>query len=227
MVRKTLLGCGIGSSLLYVAMNVAAAMRYPGYSSFSQTVSELSAIGAPTRPLWVALALAYDLLLIAFGAGVWFCSGRTRSLRVIGSILVASGVFGFAWPPMHQRTVLAAGGGTLTDTLHLVWAGVTVLGMFVFIGCGAAALGRRFRLYSIATIVVLLVFGLLTALDGPRVSANLPTPWIGVWERINIFGEMLWIVVLAIILLRAPQPGGRTEVATGDATMAAASRKGP
>jgi hypothetical protein len=34
--------------------------------------------------------------------------------------------------------------------------------------------------------------------------ANEPTPWMGVWERINIFAYLLWALVLAIGLLRAP-----------------------
>jgi hypothetical protein len=34
------------------------------------------------------------------------------------------------------------------------------------------------------------------------VVANQPTPWAGVWERITIFGYLLWGVVLAIGLLR-------------------------
>jgi hypothetical protein len=55
MVRKLLLVCGILSSLLYVATVVLAAMRWEGYSSTSQTVSELIAIDAPTRPLVVPL----------------------------------------------------------------------------------------------------------------------------------------------------------------------------
>jgi hypothetical protein len=43
MLRKTLLACGVLSSLLYVAMNVFVPMQWPGYSSAAQTVSELSA----------------------------------------------------------------------------------------------------------------------------------------------------------------------------------------
>jgi hypothetical protein len=54
MIRKVLIVCGILSSLLYVAMNVFVPMLWEGYRSASQTVSELSAIGAPTRPLWSA-----------------------------------------------------------------------------------------------------------------------------------------------------------------------------
>jgi hypothetical protein len=52
MLRKTLLVCGILSSMLYVAMTVVVGMQWEGYSSTSQTISELSAIGAPTRPVW-------------------------------------------------------------------------------------------------------------------------------------------------------------------------------
>jgi len=40
-------------------------------------------------------------------------------------------------------------------------------------------------------------------LDQPRLAANLPTPWMGVWERINIGVFLLWVSVLAIALLRA------------------------
>ena len=55
---KMLLVCGILSSLLYVAMNVIVPMQWPGYSSASRVISELSAIGAPTRSLWVVLGIA-------------------------------------------------------------------------------------------------------------------------------------------------------------------------
>jgi hypothetical protein len=52
-VRKVLLVCGIVSSLLYVAMNIVGALQWDGYSLTSQSVSELFAIGVPSRPLWV------------------------------------------------------------------------------------------------------------------------------------------------------------------------------
>ncbi len=125
-------------------------------------------------------------------------------MRVVGNLFLAYGVFNiFPWPPMHQRDVLAAGGGTLSDTLHIAWSVVAVLFMMTAIGFGAAAYGRRFRLYSIATMVMLLALGGLTGLDAPRMQGNLPTPWIGVWERISIGVFLLWVVVLAVTLLRA------------------------
>jgi hypothetical protein len=202
MVRRTLVVCGILSSLLYVGMNIFVPMQWEGYSLASQTVSELSAIDAPTRTLWVPLGIVYTLLLVAFGVGVWESAHRNQLLHVLGGLLIASGIVGLGWPPMHQSAVLEAGGATLTDTLHLVWAAVTSLFFILEIASGAAALGKRFRIYSILTIVILVMFGALTGVDAPNVGKNLPTPYIGVWERINIGAFMVWVIVLAIGLLR-------------------------
>ena len=200
MVRKVLLICGILSSLLYVAMNVIVPMQWEGYSSASQTVSELSAIGAPARRLWLLLVIPCTLLVVAFGWGVWLSAGRNRPLRVVGGLMIAHGVIGIFWPPMHLRGAES----TLTDALHIVFAVVTVLLFMLEIGFGAAAFGKRFRLYSIGTMVVLLVFGVLAGLDGPRIAANLPTPWVGVWERTSIGAFLLWVLLLALTLLRTP-----------------------
>jgi hypothetical protein len=60
-------------------------------------------------------------LLIAFGWIVWTSAAPNRTLRVVGGLLMVHGVFGYVWPPMHQREVLAAGGGSLTDTAVLDW----------------------------------------------------------------------------------------------------------
>jgi hypothetical protein len=157
-------------------MNALVPMLFEGYSLASQTVSELSAIGAPTRPLWVWLGTVYSLLVVAFGVGVWRSAGRNRPLRVVGGLMVVDGVVSLYWPPMHLR----GAGFTLTDTMHIIWTIVTVLLMMLAIGFGAAAFGKRFCLYSIATMVILVVFGALTGMDGPRIAANLPTPWVGV-----------------------------------------------
>jgi hypothetical protein len=209
MLRKILLGCGIASSVLYLLMNVITPLRYPGYSAFSQTISELSAIDAPSRPLWMALGSAYGALLIAFGVGVWLAADGRRVLHVVGALLIGLGVTGYIWPflpggaSMHRREVLAAGGGTLTDTLHLISGGVGTLFCLLIIGFGAVAFGGWFRRYSIATIIVLLACGFWTGVEAPMVSANEPTPWLGVIERILFASFVLWFAVLAIVLLRA------------------------
>ncbi len=173
-------------------------LRWEAYSSASQTVSELSAIGAPTRALWVPLGFLYTVLIAAFGWGIWASARGNPRLRVVGGLMIACGVLGLFWPPMHLRGTEF----TLTDTLHIVWTMVSGLLTLLAMGFAAAAFGKRFRDYSIASMVLLVGFGALTSVDAPRVQANLPTPWIGVWERIDICVWMLWLLVLAVVLLR-------------------------
>jgi uncharacterized protein YndB with AHSA1/START domain len=203
--RRFLLTCGILAPVLYVAMTLLVGLLWEGYSVVSGVPSELAAIGAPTGVLWMWLGAVYAVLMVAFGWIVWTSAPPNRALRIVGALLIADTVVGQFWPPMHQRAVLAAGGATLTDTLHLVWAAITGVFFLLIVGFGAAALGKRFRVYSIATIVIGLACGAVTGTYASQVQADLPTPWVGVWERVSIATFMAWIAVLAMALLRAPR----------------------
>lgn len=204
-IRTILLVCGILAPLLYVAMNIVGAVQFGGYSSVSQTISELSAIGAPSRALWVRLGIAYDVLVVAFGLGVWLSARGRRALHVVGALLVVDGLIGFAWPPMHLR----GAGTSLTDGLHIAFTGVSVVLVLIALGVGANAFGKRFRIYSISSIAISLAFGALTSAYGPRIPKNLPTPWVGVWERISAGAFLLWIAVFATALLQPEEAAWR------------------
>lgn len=199
---KVLLLCGIFSSLWYVAINVVVPTFYEGYNMLTLTVSELSAIGAPTRILWVLLALFYVLLLSAFGWGVLKSASGNNKLRMAGGLIIAYCILNFYWPPMHQREVIGAGGGTLTDTLHITWAVITLLFNMLLMGFGASALGKWFRIYTLSTWVIFIVFGVLTFMESPGIEANQPTPHLGLWERINMGAFLLWTIVFAATLVR-------------------------
>jgi hypothetical protein len=201
-LRKFLLASGILSSVFYVVINMIVPAYDPDYSMVTQTVSELSAVGARTRHLWVVLASFYSPLVIAFGLGIWLSSARNRPLRICSLFMILFGLSGFFWPPMHQREVIATSGNSLTDVMHIVFAIVTVLLMMVMMGFGAAALDRHFRFFTLIIFLLFLVFGFLTGREGPRISANLSTPLVGVWERINIGLFDLWVIAFAIKLLR-------------------------
>jgi hypothetical protein len=89
MVRKILLGCGIVSSVWYVFTDVIGTVRYPGYSYADQWFSELTAQGAPTRPLMIALnEFPYNLLVAALAGA----SGN----RLVGHVLGTSRQLGWA-----------------------------------------------------------------------------------------------------------------------------------
>jgi hypothetical protein len=207
MVRKILLSCGIVSSVLYVVTDVLGTLRYEGYSYADQEFSELTAEGAPTRPLMVALnGIPYTLLVAAFAVGVWASAGPKRAARITGAMLLGYAAFGVAGGvlfPMRPREALAAGEGTLRNAMHIPATAVMSLFILLAMGFGATLLGERFRYYSYGTIAILLVFGALASLQAGQMAANEPTPWMGIEERINIYATMLWVAMLAIGLLRA------------------------
>lgn len=203
--RRRLLACGIAFPALWVGMDVVAALLYDGYSYRDQTVSELSAVDAPTRTFWMIGGAAYSALELAFAAGVWQAAGRSRALRAAAGLFAAHAILNAVMSPfssMHQRQVLAADGGTVSDTLHLAVVGIGGLMFFAQVGLAAAVLGKRFRAYSLATALAMAVFGFVTSLYAEQVSTNEPTPWLGIYERISSHSYMLWVVVLALVLRR-------------------------
>ncbi len=199
-IIKVLLACGVLSSLLYVGLDLYAASSWPEYSYRDHTVSELSAIGAPTRALWQAVSPAYGVLFLAFATGVFLAGRDRRALRITALLLYGLALVGASWAffPVHVRGVEPTG----SEIGHVVVAAIFIAVALTAVGFGAASLGRTFRIYSIATLVILLVAGAATFMYAPRVAANLPTPWMGALERVNVHGYMLWLLVLAVALLR-------------------------
>jgi hypothetical protein len=120
--RRAVLACGPLSSLLYVAANALGSSEWKGYSSASQTVTELPAIDAPSRPLMMLLLTARSTLVGPLGLGVWKSAGRKGGLRVTGALLVALAASDLPAPlfPMHRREALARGEGSRSDAVHQV-----------------------------------------------------------------------------------------------------------
>ncbi|PUZ23337.1 hypothetical protein DCC81_23415 [Chitinophaga parva] len=209
VLRRLLLTCGIAASLLYATIIAIVAAREPTYDLAGQTISELSAIGAPTRTLWIILCTPYTWLMLAFAMGVWYSGRQYRPLRMVGLLLGAYAVLGLLWPlaPMHQRDMLATTGGSFSDTAHIVLGAVTQIIFLLSLGLSAQAFGKGFRVYAIITLIFVIAFGLLTFIAAPGIARGTPTPLIGVWECINIGVFLLWVIVLALRTIRYNGPG--------------------
>jgi hypothetical protein len=96
-LQEILLWCGVLSSLWYAAINVFVPLTWPEYSVVDLTVSELSAIGAPTRALWVALAMPYTPPFALFGWGVLRSASDNRWLRITGWLILVYSAFNCYW----------------------------------------------------------------------------------------------------------------------------------
>lgn len=207
MIRQYLLICGALSSALYVGTDIIGALTYPGYDPLSQAISEMSAIGAPTAPLLVPLYFAYALLFTAFGIAIWSGAGVSRPMRVSAGCLILVGLLGlFVWPffPMHMRGAT----GSLTDTMHLALGAADVALLTVAIAAASGRFGKGFRIYSWASIIVMLATGAATALFVPAVDAGLATPGLGLLERTSLASYLLWIAILSVRLVRADADSG-------------------
>lgn len=201
MPRRSLLICGILSTLVYLAIEALGALSYPGYDYAAQTISEMSAVEAPTRSILAPFYLAYTLLLIAFAVGVRTAVERRSGIRVAGNLLLGVGVVGLVlhFFPMQMRGQAPA----FTDAMHVALGGINSLLLLAAIGFAANAFGRRFRAYSIATMIVMMAFGAWTFLLAPDLAANRPTPYLGIVERVLFASFLIWIAVLSGRLLSA------------------------
>lgn len=161
MRLRILLTCGVLSPLLYAVADVLAGTQWDGYSFRDQVISELGAIGAPSGTLFSMLLDPTYLLLVAFGFGVWRSAGNRRRMRVAGALVIALGVLALGvgmFVPMRPRGVEQG----LTGALHVAEGMLAMLILVTAMGFAAAALGRRFRLYTILTIAAMLAFAAWT-----------------------------------------------------------------
>jgi hypothetical protein len=204
MKHKTiLLTCGILSSLLYILTDIISVVIWTDYHYASQTVSELFAVDSPIRIFVVVCFILYAFLIYGFGIGIWLTSHDKRSLKVAAILIIGKeilGLTGTLFFPIHMRGVE----GNYSDIMHGI---VTAVGVFLFMFpamiAGAVAFKGIFRIYSIVTMTLFVFFGILTGSMQPQYVDNLPTPMMGIWERINIYGYMIWIVILSIKLLKS------------------------
>src|SRR3569833_110383 len=202
---RQLLVCGVVAATLFIVTDiVAAALLYPGYDYAAQQVSELSAIGAPSRDFWMVMAYPYGLLTVAFAVGVWLLAGGSLSLRLAAVFILLFAANSFAWgwvAPMHMRGTQF----TDSDTMHIAFAVSAVVLMTCFIGFGASARGRDFRIYSGVTLALIILAGAVVSTQIPAIAANQATPWMGLVERISVYGPLIWIAIFGVVLMGNPE----------------------
>lgn len=197
--ERLLLSCGVLAAVGYVATDVLASILYPGYSFRGQAVSELFAIGAPTSRLAVPLFSLCSVLLLAFAVGVWRVAGARRLVRALAVMFAGSAVVGLLlWNvyPMHMRGAQRS----FTDTMHLILA--TNPFVLLSLVLAIAAFPGRLRIYSVATVAIMLVPAIAAFSYAGALDMNQPTPWLGATERFAQYGYEVWQVVLALVLLR-------------------------
>ena len=124
--------------------------------------------------------------------------------------MIGIGVVGFVGIPFPLHLGVAE--VAFKNMMHTLIAGVIAILFMLAIGFGAIALEKRFRFYSIGILLLTIINGgVLGLMAGPRIAEEgftMPPQWFGLSERISIYGSMMWIMVLAIVLLRMEKKSG-------------------
>lgn len=192
--------CGTYAVVVYVGTVILGGIIRPGYSHLADAISELVADGAPNRFLLSSLFLIYNVLLIAFGIGLFLeVKDRSRGRRsgFIGSLALI--MVGLAGISMELAFPQDPGGtpATFAGTMHLVMAGVASLGTMVAIVFLAfwfrnfSAL-KHYVIYSLICVTIIFISGGLSA----TAMAN-QHPLFGLIERVTIGTFILWLFVIS------------------------------
>ncbi len=197
-VRQVLLLCGVLAPLLHIATDQLAGRLLQGYSFAAQSMSELSASGAPTRKLVVALTIPATALTVAFGVGVWRAGGPYLLPRIVAGLVLGNAVLGLIatafFPTSFGERPAFGNPGVIIMFLSVV---CFVLAM-VF---GAVTYSGWLRIVSIGiptTYVLLTVLRLATAASGSPGGTKV---LMGIQERTMAYGFLLWVMALAVHLL--------------------------
>ncbi len=195
--QKVLLACGILASLLKVGTDLLAGSKWKSYNPISQSVSELSAAGAPTRSLVVPLELLYDALMLAFAIGIWQLAGATLLMRIAASLIAANAIISFlviSFLPMR----MAPDGTFSASTIHVVLMAIGVFFFLLAMGLAGAAYTNWFRYYSFGTLLAYVVLAIARLVLPAPTAAGSPVATVGAQERTMALGYLLWVLALAV-----------------------------
>jgi hypothetical protein len=186
---------GLAAAGVYVATTAAGSLLDPGYSQIRQHVSDLTADGAPTWAALVGPYIAYNLLIVAFAAGLYVTSQRGWLWRVGVAMLLLNALAGIGMVTWFREDL----GGvptTTAGTIHLVLAGISSLSIVV----GAVAFGFAFRASTTwrplarFSFAVAIGFGILGPLAAIATAAG--SELAGLAERGPIGLFIVWLVAV-------------------------------
>lgn len=199
----------VAAAVVYVGATLAGSLLDPNYSQIRQHVSDLTATGATT---WTALAPAYavyNLLVLAFGIGLYLASPRSLLFR-LGLALLALNVLAGVMMVTLFREDMRTAPGTFAGTGHILFASISSLAIVA----GSIVFGFAFRrteawhqlsVFSFAIGGGFLVLGPLAA-AATATNSDLA----GLAERGPIGLFILWVAVIgtyALVRASRQRPG--------------------
>ncbi len=189
---------GVISLISYTLAVIVSPSAYPGYQWMRQAVSDLSALNAPSRLLWMQLGSVYGPASVA--CLMLCCKAVTghlnRPLRL--------GIYGFTlmnWISILGYSAFPLSGEStplLIDRMHLV---VTVLVVVFSVVSLVLISWGGFRNAGIRSLSYWAIFALLMMVSGALLSSGAGPDYFGLFERFSVFSASGFTAVLGLYLL--------------------------
>jgi len=188
---------GLLGILFYFLHIIVGANIYKGYNPVKQAVSDLTAVGAPSRVVSSVLSAFYGVCLIVFFIAFFIYFRKKFNIFFdLGAlfliIMQAISTIGYSAFPLS-----ANGAKPFQDAMHIVVTALVVvssIAALVFLTIGAFRSKKNLWLAyaSIATLVLMMTGSILTGAV-PSI--------LGIAERITIFSLHIYLAVLSVWLI--------------------------
>jgi hypothetical membrane protein len=201
-VDRTFLGLGLLIPLWLFAGVALTALGYPGYSHLDQAMSQLGAVGAPTRgySAWVN-NVPLGVLFVLFAVGVARRFAGSRLALCSAALILLHGLASFATGLFSCDQGCAPAQPSVSQQVHNL-AGLTMFlsltlasALWAFLGgrlLSSPGFGRFSGLCVILAVVTVGMMGKAFA-DGHG---------FGLYQRLNYAVSVIWIAGLAWMALR-------------------------
>jgi hypothetical membrane protein len=193
---------GVIALLSYATAVLLAPAAYPGYDWMSQAVSDLSAVGAPSRDLWARLASPYDVCSVVCPtcACVYVAErgSHTRTFRVgiyLFAIMCWVSSVGYGLFPLSKAGTDMA---TFQDLMHVYV--VTTAVVLLSIAALSTLIVEGIRTKGTRTVGVCAAVALAMMLVGAVGKGMVPLRYFGVVERFSVFAAVGFNAVLGLEL---------------------------
>lgn len=178
-------------------MDILAGKLLSGYNFSAQSMSEIGAVGSPTRSLVVTLSILASFFLIAFGIGVLWVSKSALLPCIVAGLIIGNAVFGLIailyFPNQYGvRPEFQTPGVILMFFSVLCFMLAMILGAFAFQGW--------MRIIS-ASIPAAYIFLAIIRFTTVKSSASGATTLIGTQERTMGYSFLVWVLALSIYIL--------------------------
>lgn len=181
------------AAAVYCAATTAGSVLDRSYSQLARPVSDLTAIGAPTRAALMAPYVLYNILCFAFAVGVYRGSDHSRLFKVGFALLTLNAIAGLmmvTWFPEDIGGVVTAAGMG-----HVGWAVISSAAVvaLAFVFGFAFRRMREWRRLSVFSIAVGIGFAVLGPIAAFAIASK--SPLGGLAERGPIGLFILWLLV--------------------------------